>query len=84
MKHTRKILETIRNPYAWPGGYPIYFFDTVNGDALSINYVRDNLASILRDIKGGYADLMPVINWEDAGLYCGGSGEQIECAYSDE
>ena len=77
----------LRNgPYAWPGGYPLYFI-TSDGAALSFKAVRENLRSVLWSIKNGVNDGWKVqamaINYEDNELYCDHTGEKIESAYGE-
>ena len=73
-------------PYAWPGGYPLYFI-TSDGAALSFKAVRENLRSVLWSIKNGVNDGWRVqamdINYEDNELYCDHTGEKIESAYGE-
>lgn len=74
-------------PYAWPGGYPLYF-TAGDGEALSFEAVEENLAEVLSSFEeGGDRSWRPVaidINWEDDSLYCAHTGKQIECAYPNE
>jgi hypothetical protein len=72
-----------QGPYAWPGGYPIYFI-TSDGGVLSFKTAseerRQIIQSIGHDIRDGWKIVAAEINWEDA-LTCDHTGEQIECAY---
>ena len=80
-------------PYAWPGGYPLYFV-TSDGGVLSFATAKAERRMILESIRGcpdgsfHYADDWRVvgccINWEDGDLRCDHSGEQIESAYAEE
>lgn len=75
-------------PYAWPGGYPLYFI-TEEGYPLSFA----GAAAAYERIKYGmHCDAYPVpanivvgieINWEDDSLFCCETGSQIEAAYID-
>jgi hypothetical protein len=73
-------------PYAWPGGYPMYFI-TSDGAALSFAAARAerrNILEAIRDKSGnGWRVVAVDINWEDAELRCDHTGERIESAYSD-
>ena len=78
----------IRNPYAWPGGYPHYFI-TADGAALSVESVRENFREICvawfaDDSSGGWLVAGYGINWEDSALYCEHSGKRIESAYAED
>ena len=76
----------IRQPYAWPGGYPL-FFVTSDGEALSFAAAKAQRRNVLEAIAGGYNDGWRVagvqVNWEDADLVCAHTGAPIESAYAD-
>ena len=71
-------------PYAWPGGYPIYFIAS-DGAALSYAAALENADQIRGSIADGSQDGWQVVgsdvNWEDESLYCEHSGERIPSAY---
>ena len=73
-------------PYAWPGGYPM-FFVTSDGAALSFAAAQSEkraiVSSILNDSSDGWKVEAVAINWEDAELYCDHTSERIESAYAD-
>jgi hypothetical protein len=77
----------VRNgPYAWPGGYPVYFVCD-DGAALCcacVNTERRNiLESLAHKQKGdGWHVVGADINYEDSTLYCDQCSERIESAYS--
>lgn len=82
----RKALE--RGPYAWPGGYPLYFI-TNDGEALSFKAAQENAHRICtaiedKDNTGGWRVVAVDVNWEDTDLYCAHSNEKIESAYGDD
>lgn len=74
-------------PYAWPGGYPLYFI-TDDGAALSFKAASDN-ADLIRDelakdMRGtGWRVVAMSVNWEDTTLVCAHTGEPIESAYGE-
>lgn len=75
-------------PYAWPGGYPVYFV-TADGLALSFKSAQKNADLIRsaiadRDNTGGWRVAGAEVNWEDAQLYCADTGERIESAYAEQ
>ena len=73
-------------PYAWPGGYPVYFV-CEDGDALSFKAAEENAELIRDDIISGFGSWVLIgtsINWEDGFLFCSHTGEQIQFAYGDE
>lgn len=71
-------------PYAWPGGYPVYFV-MADGAALSFKSARENRREMIAAFcKYGDPDWKPValeINWEDDSLVDSHTGEKIESAY---
>jgi hypothetical protein len=73
-------------PYAWPGGYPL-FFVMEDGGALSFKAAEaqaDNIRdSISRDIRDGWRPAAVEVNWEDAELVCDHTGKRIESAYAE-
>lgn len=85
----KQLKEALRNgPYAWPGGYPLYFI-AADGEALSFKAVQDNLKEVMRaTYSKHYGNDWRVIgvqvNWEDQHLYCGHTDERIQSAYGEE
>lgn len=80
-----QFLETLKaGPYAWPGGYPLYFI-TSDGEPLSFAAARSNALLIARAIKsndsGGWRVVACEVNWEDETLSCCHSNQPIESAY---
>ena len=71
-------------PYAWPGGYPMYFV-TNGGCALSFESVLSRLCLELASVAEGDPDRIVAVdvNWEDSYLYCDHSGERIKSAYAE-
>ena len=79
--------RAMRNgPYAWPGGYPLYFI-TSDGCALSFDATKQNrryiLEALASDSNDGWRVVATDINWEGP-LYCDHTGKQIESAYGDD
>lgn len=86
--NTKEFKQALRNgPYAWPGGYPIYFVMS-DGAALSFDAAKDNAKLIIRAIRensnDGWRAIAADINWEDTTLYCDQTSARIECAYSED
>ncbi len=80
--------RAMRNgPYAWPGGYPVYFV-TSTGEALSFDAVRENVRLILESIAhrmdDGWRIVGADINYEDGELYCAHTCGRIESAYAED
>ena len=77
-----------RGPYAWPGGYPVYFL-TSDGEALCFKSVEKNLDLVLEasregDNTGGWMVVGLEVNWEDPDLYCSDTNERIPSAYAED
>ena len=74
-------------PYAWPGGYPVFFI-TSDGAALSFAAAKSEAELIRESIAGCHNDGWRVVgcdvNWEDSELYCDHSGARIESAYAED
>lgn len=73
-------------PYAWPGGYPM-FFVMADGEALSFDAAKKErrcLLEALRDNdRSGWRPVAFEVNWEDEELLCAHTGKRIESAYGD-
>jgi len=77
-----------QGPYAWPGGYPLYFV-TSDGGSLSFATAWNARASIARaiiddDKSGGWKVIGYDVNWEDADLTDDHTGNRIESAYAED
>lgn len=89
IKTVYDFLDALENgPYAWPGGYPIYFVMS-DGEALSFNTANEKQDLIIAaledgDKTGGWMVIGADINWEDDDLIDAHSGEKIECAYCED
>jgi len=63
-------------PYAWPGGYPLYY----------LTESCEVLCAAHADVESEYADETIIgadINWEDPDLQCA-HNHHIESAYAEE
>lgn len=73
-------------PYAWPGGYPVYFV-TADGAALSHDAVRAQFAQVcddhLHDASTGWRIVGGAVNYEDPDLRCDHTGARIPSAYAE-
>lgn len=81
-------------PYAWPGGYPLYFL-AADGEALSFDAVRAMFRTVCADMHGDsdwrgastpHAQFRLIAcepNWEDSALYCAHTGKRIPSAYAE-
>lgn len=83
----RAVKQAIRQPYAWPGGYPLYVV-MADGEALSCDAARQEwrqiVSATLHGLRDGWQALGVDANWEDTELYCAHTNERIPSAYGDE
>ena len=82
----RQVKQAIRQPYAWPGGYPLYV-RMADGEALSIEAARSEFKLVayatLFAQRDGWQAAAVDINYEDTELYCAHTNKQIESAYGE-
>lgn len=77
----QKVKDALRNPYTFPGCYPIQMW-TYDG-CICHKCVRSNFRAIVMDTKSGFGgwDIRAVdVLWEGT-EYCVECGKQIESAY---
>ena len=84
---TLELRRQIRQPYAWPGGYP-RFAITDDGAPLCFACLRSEYRQISCAVRHKLSDGWRVvafhINWEDAELHCDHCGNRIKSAYGEE
>lgn len=73
-------------PYAWPGGYPLFFICD-DGGALCFTCAkkerRNIISSIAWNVRDGWKVAAVDVNWEDTELYCDHCSKPIESAYGE-
>jgi len=81
-----QVKHAIRNPYAWPGGYPVYTLMS-DGEMLCSTCARDNFRLIVQATKDNWRDgwqaEATMINWEDNDAYCCHCNKKLESAYGE-
>jgi hypothetical protein len=77
------VKRAIREPCAWPGGYPL-FIVMDDGATLSTESARQICASTIARQRDGWCAEGVEINWEDGALFCDHSGERIPSAYAED
>jgi hypothetical protein len=87
IKNSKDLKNALRSgPYAWPGGYPVYFIAS-DGEALSYKAVKENYKEVLRAVREqddyGWRVIYMDVNWGEYDWYCAHSGERIESAYGE-
>ena len=74
-------------PYAWPGGYPIYFV-AHDGESFCFSCAKSEARWITDSINNkdddGWRVIGADINWEDSNLCCAHCNDKIESAYADD
>jgi len=88
MYSTLDLKNLIRQPYAWPGGYPRYAI-MADCEALCVKCCKSEFKLILKETRdkgtrSGWCFYGVDINWEDNDLYCVHCGDRIESAYGDD
>ena len=78
----------LKEPYAWPGGYPRYF---VCSDGADLSFAAAKAQSWqirhairTNDPSSGWRVDGCEVNWEDPALYCDHTGARIESAYAED
>ncbi len=85
---TKDIKTALRNgPFAWPGGYPLYFLSH-GGDVLCFGCVRSNFRSVVEHTKMGDRSASwhlgaCEVHWEGSPLECAECQCEIESAYGE-
>lgn len=79
--------RAVRNgPYAWPGGYPLYWLMS-DGETCAFDVAKSERRAMLEALRdrdsSGWRPVALEINWEDSELYCAHTGRKIESAYGD-
>lgn len=81
-----EVKKAIRNPYAWPGGYPVYTLLS-DGELLCPECARQNYSEIVSDTKGGingrWSASGSMILWEGI-EYCAHCYKKLDSAYSND
>lgn len=81
-----KVKQAIREPFAWPGGYPCFAL-MKDGEFLCADCAKSNFRSIVDSTKHNYNDgwcaLGSEINYEGT-HYCGHCSAELESAYGEE
>lgn len=86
IQRLRDVKRFIRQPYAWPGGYPQALI-TSDGAALCYQCSCDNWQHIARESfdnsQCGWRASGVGVNWENTDLSCDHCGEKIPAAYEE-
>jgi hypothetical protein len=82
-----KVKHAIRNPYAWPGGYPVYTVMS-DGGMLCPDCAKSNFKLIAKAIldqdRSGWCALGATILWEGTVDQCCNCNKDLESAYGED
>jgi hypothetical protein len=82
----KDVKQAIRQPYAWPGGYPLHIVMS-DGGCLCCDCAKREFLLIARSTIQGQRDGWNaagiMVNWEDIDLLCDHCGRTIESAYGE-
>lgn len=77
----------VRQPYAWPGGYPLAAI-TADGGCLCSDCTRKEwrliAAESFENTNCGFRIAGIGVNWENTDLHCDHCGAQIQSAYGEQ
>jgi hypothetical protein len=80
-----QVKSAIRNPFAWPGGYPVYTVMS-DGELLCPDCARKEYRQIVQSTKNHYRDGWQaegtLILWEGSD-YCCHCNKELESAYGE-
>jgi len=81
-----KVKDAIRNPYAWPGGYPVYVV-MADGELLCRDCARSEYKLIadntLHNTQADWVAAGAEILWEGTDNYCAHCNCALESAYGE-
>ena len=81
-----KLKSFIRQPYAWPGGYPLFGIFKDGGTCCK-KCAKKEYKTILADTVSRFGSSFEFfdvdVNWEDVDLICDHCNQPIESAYGE-
>ncbi len=81
-----QVKQAIREPYAWPGGYPVYTV-MADGELLCPHCARENYRQIVADTNARFGGTWRAagagVKWEGADEHCCHCGKNLPSAYGD-
>lgn len=82
-----QVKNAIRNPYVWPGGYPVHIVMS-DGETLCSDCAKSNFRLIIQATKDDLHEPWQAegadVNWEDENAYCCHCNKKLESAYGDD
>lgn len=81
-----QVKSFIRQPYAWPGGYPLILVMN-DGECLCADCARSSFRAIVNStkhrVRDGWDAAGVEVFWEGPVMYCAHCNASIESAYGD-
>lgn len=81
-----QVKQAIREPYAWPGGYPVYTV-MADGELLCADCARQNYRQIVGDtlarFGGSWRAAGAGVKWEGPVEHCCNCGKDLDSAYGN-
>ena len=81
-----QVKQAIREPYAWPGGYPVVVV-MADGELMCPDCAKSNFRQIVSATKARYNDGWKAagasVNWEGADEHCCNCNAALESAYGE-
>ena len=82
-----QVKRAIREPYAWPGGYPVYTV-MADGELLCPDCAKANFRQIVADTYSRWDNNWRAagaeVNWEGQGLTCCHCNKELQSAYGED
>jgi hypothetical protein len=83
-KSLRLADQLVREPWVWPGGYPLYGLMDDGGAICRFCAEEEREWIALTDGRDGWCVVRLEVNWEGEGMCCDCCGKWIEAAYGEE
>lgn len=87
MSPLQQVKNAILNPYAWPGGYPVYTI-MADGEYMCPDCARENYRLIAKatkdNLRDGWQAAGADINYEDNSAYCCHCNKKLASAYGED
>lgn len=82
----QELKNTIRNPFAWPGGYTVTAIMD-DGEVLCHDCLKENFREILQstkdDSRDGWTFAGAGVMWEGPPMYCAHCNKEMSTEYGD-
>ena len=86
MQATKELRQTLRHPFAWPGGYDLAIYLS-DGERICHKCARENYRQIISSTRNkeqdGWAFGKVSVHWEGPPEFCVQCGDEQESEYGD-